>query len=372
MKGRTLAGVTICAVSVALLGLPAAASASAKPAAPSSTGSRAYLQKLLARGEKECIQPPAHLSIKTMTDAQLALLGLPGRPALEHSPAKWSHLLAHYKHRACGTRPAPPGPKFRNNLAGPKSPDTSGSGSNWAGNYSVAARGTFREVWGTWNVAPSSTSGDNYGDAATWVGVGGVVGVPGVSGNSFGLIQAGVSTEIEPKASGGGTWLDNYAWYEMVNPQCSLNDCYPITMNLPDLYPNVQITTIVTSNYGGDDDNYFDVCNNTYSTCEATTVSGSYGLSDSATGECIVEEPNNPTFADFGSQHISDCDVNGSEPVGGITHDYTYINSYCATTACNSLKLLGGTQVDVGSTTNGGANYPLYFCDPYGSGNSCS
>src|ERR1700733_4103868 len=348
MKGRILAGVTICAVRMALLGLPAAASARAKPASPSPSGSRAYLQKLQARGEKECIQPPAHLSIKTVTDTQLALLGLPGRSALEHAPAQWSRLLAHYKHRACGTRPAPPGPKFRH---------TTGSGSNWAGNYSVAARGTFREVWGTWNVAPSSTWGDTYGDASTWVGLGGVT-------SNYGLIQAGVDTEIEPKASGGGTWLDNYAWYEIYNPQCSLNDCYSITMNLPDLYPGVQITTIVTSNYGGDDDNYFDVCNNTYSTCQATTVSGSYGLSDSATGECVVEEPNNPTFADFGSQGISDCDVNGSEPVAGITHDYTYINGYCATTACNSLTPLGGTQVIVGSATNGGANYRRYFCDP--------
>jgi hypothetical protein len=181
-----------------------------------------------------------------------------------------------------------------------------------------------------------------------------------------------VDTEIEP-ASGGGTWLDNYAWYEIVNPQCSLNDCGIITMNLPDLYPGVQITTIVTSNYGGDDDNYFDVCNNTYSTCQTDTVSGSYGLSDSATGECIVEEPNDPTeTADFGTQQISDCEVNGSEPVAGITHNYSYLNSYCANEACSSLDSLGGTQVAVGSTTNGGANYPLHYCDPYGSGNSCS
>src|ERR1700678_3058468 len=71
MKGRMLAGATLCAASLALLGLPAAASAGTKPASPSSTGSQAYLQKLQARGEKDCIQPPANLSIKTVTREHL-------------------------------------------------------------------------------------------------------------------------------------------------------------------------------------------------------------------------------------------------------------------------------------------------------------
>src|ERR1700690_4244297 len=240
MKGRLRAGVALCAASLVLLAFPAVSPAQAKSASPAA-GTPAPLKALQEQGEKRCIQPPANLNMKTLSDAQLAEYGLPGRPVLESDPALWSRLLAHYHHRACGTRPAPPGPKYR---------ETSGSGSNWAGNYATAGRGTFKAATVTFTV-PSVTCCENYAEVSFWAGVGGV-GSP----SSTALVQAGVSTEIMP------TYRYNYAWYEVVNPSCDVNNCYPVNLNLPDVYPGTTLTVYVSSNYENDGYDYFDVCDN--------------------------------------------------------------------------------------------------------------
>src|SRR5580658_1122834 len=100
MKGRVLAGIVFGAASLVVLGLPAASAAQAKPASPGA-GTPTSMRNLQEQGERQCVQPPAHLDVKTLTDGQLARYGLPGHNVLESDPALWSSLLAHYHHRSC-------------------------------------------------------------------------------------------------------------------------------------------------------------------------------------------------------------------------------------------------------------------------------
>jgi hypothetical protein len=80
MRGRILAGIAFCAASLVTLGLPAASPAQARLASPAAV-TPAAIRKLQIQGERRCIQPPAHLSLRTLSNGQLARYGLPGSRA---------------------------------------------------------------------------------------------------------------------------------------------------------------------------------------------------------------------------------------------------------------------------------------------------
>lgn len=370
MTRRALAGITGLLASLLAFAYLAPLPAQAKPVSSSPAPS---LRELVSQGERECIQPPRHIDPKALSNARLALYGLPDRRTLQ-SNASWAVMLAHYKHRSCGAGHAIPKVPF----AWSASPEVTGNGGNWAGNWAYGGRGTYQEADIQFNV-PYET-GPDYSIAGFWSGVGGV---PSQAGSVNELIQAGVGVEIEP-TSDGGQWRYNYAWYEQLNTVTCPPDeptydwpasCDPQPMSIT-LYPGNTIAVFVTSNLNGDDFNGYTMCNYSLKTCTDSSTTGSAaGLSDSATGECIGEEPayqdettpNSKVYLDanFGTEELSDCDLtdnSGTEnPIQDWSHNYSWI-----------LAPNGGTLVDVGPIDSTGADFPLNFCSPEGSENTCS
>lgn len=337
---RTPRFLTIFALSFLVFAFPAVPSAQAKQVS-SPAGTPASLQALRNQGEQQCIQPPQHLNLETLSDAQLSLYGLPDRSILESAPAFWSVQLAHYQHRTCGTGPAAPNYRF--------SPHVTGYPQNWAGNWATGGRGTYRQAYVFFNVP--WVSGPVNSLVGFWAGVGGQT----VATNPVMLVQAGVGVQV--RQGSGGKWLYNYAWWEVVNNDGTC--CTPVTMPLA-IYPGDSISVAVTSNYQNDGYDYFSVCNETRSAC-ANPVYHYGDFSDSATGECIGEEPNPP--ANFGTENLTGCGiVNNSGTFNGIgdwPHNYSY------------LTVSGGTLVSVGHIDSTGENFPLTYCSKLGRGDFC-
>jgi hypothetical protein len=376
MNGSARARIAVFASGALMIALSVSYPAQAQQVAPASRApSLQALKAVRAQGARECVQPPRHLNLKSMSNAQLALYGLPGRQSLQRDHTLWSYLQAHYKHRSCGPVPAVPKlslPVAKRGLPHPGiRPSVSGSGNVWAGNWSDSARGTYRIAQVSFTVPWLSSGTPTYSDVSLWAGVGGV---QQVVGGSYGLVQAGVTVEKAPTSS-GGTYLYNYAWWESVNsqyctgPESSWPEpCFPEGMPLT-IYPGNSMFAYAQSNYGGDGYNYYDVCNSTLNTCAQPEVQYGY-FSDSATGECIAEEPvfsqdSNYYKANFGTENLDDCEItdnSGNENgVGNLPHNYYYLEDTGT----------GGTLVDVGDITNNGEDYAVNYCSTEGSGNGC-
>jgi Peptidase A4 family len=379
MGHRSLASATVVAASLLVLGLPAIASAQTAPPRSAVHTTPAQLRTLMARGEKECIQPPRKFDLRTMSDAQLALDGLPARHVLESDSPYWSRMLDHYKHRSCGPDISMPrrGLRQKNSPAragrteNPGHPDVDSSQLPWAGNFSTGARGTYQQAQVTFSVP--DVSGNIGADASFWAGVGG--NVPNAE-----LVQAGVDVMICPDGytgtecynadnegtlptSASGTWLYNYAWYEVVDSACpaSIDYCDTEVMSNEPIYPGDSMSAFVTSNSLDDQYDYFAVCNNTLNDCDVPSENhSSQSFSDSATGECIGEQPwvtgpggSDYYEADFGTEELSSCYIANKKGLGQGIADWPH--SYY-----DSTDAEGSTLVTVGSIS-GDANYPLYF-----------
>jgi hypothetical protein len=351
MLRGVLSVVTVCAASLMTIAFPAIAQAQAKPA---SLSEAAYLRQQQVKGETQCIQPPAHINPKTMSDAQLARDGLPSRRVLESAPAFWSVLLRNYHHRACGIGPAIPGPKFRY---------VHSYGQNWAGNWAYGSRGTFRAATVTFTV-PAITGKVNS-NVGFWAGVGG----QSIQTSPLSLVQDGVGISVVANSSGSGTHNYIFAWYEVVNPSCDVNSCNPVTVSLT-VKKGDEVSPIVSSNESNDGYDYFTICDDTSGVCSSGTyIYTTNTFSDSATGECIGEEPfaDDGDDANFGTEELSGCDLNDAgspEPIGAIAHNFSYLDEG------NDGASLGGTLVSVGDITDD-QNYPLRYCTTKGSGDAC-
>jgi hypothetical protein len=348
-----LSGITVCAAILITVAVPAVSQAQAKPASPSAATPK-FLRQQQLKGEMQCVQPAAHLNPKTLSDAQLALYGLPGRRVLESAPAFWSVLLKNYHHRTCGTAPAIPGPKFR---------FVHGYGQNWAGNWAYGSRGTFRAATVSFTV-PAIT-GKTNSLVGFWAGVGG----QGLQTSPLSLVQDGVGIQVVKNSSGTGTHNYIYAWYEVVNPSCDVNSCDPVTVSLT-VKKGDEVSPIVSSNESNDGYDYFTICDDTSGSCSNPKyIYTTNTFSDSATGECIGEEPNADAGddANFGTVELLGCDLNDAgspEPIGAIAHNYSYLNTG------NNGSSLGGTLVSVGRITDD-QNYALKYCTKKGSGDNC-
>jgi hypothetical protein len=389
MVRRSLPGAAVFAASLLVLFIPAAANAQATPSSRTHTTPES-LSAVVARGEKECIQPPKSFDLKTLSDAQLALYGLPTHRVLDGAPLFWSGMLAHYKHRGCGadipmTSPGPDQKVTPTRPARTETPAVSGAPSlNWAGNYATGVPGTYREAQVTFTVP--SVSGHMGSTVYFWAGVGGA----GNTSPSEVLVQDGVEVIQCPTGisgpqciterdngtlpSSGSTWRYNPPFYEIVNSNealctAALAKCNPVIMTGIPVYPGDSMTAYVESNFENSGYDYFEVCNNTHSTCTSAPINtNSSSFSDSAAGECIGEEPfarSVPTYdANFGTVGMDGCLItnssNTTKGVGAWPHNYSWM-----------LDANGKTLVTVGSIVNN-QNYALGYCTTATTtGNSC-
>jgi hypothetical protein len=410
-KGNTVMAVralfcftAVAAVAASLMAfaLPAVSPAQAAAAAPSAARPAPSLQDLTIQGERQCVQPPRAFNLKTLSDAQLALYGLPARRILE-TPFG-AHLLAHYKHRSCGpdtpaTFPRPELPNLprthssKTATVGPKAIigcGTIGSANIWAGNWACTSNGA-RGVYQTAEVdfTVPYISGPIGADAAFWTGVGGRNTYPAS------LVQTGVIvmqcpdgytgpecvTALQngslPDSYSGPTWRYNYAFYEIVNNDSSCADlwnCSPQTFPLA-IYPNDQMSAVVMSNFEDNPYDYMEVCDYTQETCANPAYNyNSDSFSDSASGECITEEPayNQKSViyaADFGTEELDTCNIWNSsgqeENVGTWPHNYDWLT---ATGGSN-----GSTLVTTGGIFDNGEDFDTTYCtNTESEGNFCA
>jgi hypothetical protein len=334
------------AVSFLVLAFPAVSPAQAKQVS-SSVGTSVSLRSLRNQGEQQCIQPPQHLNLQTLSDAQLSLYGLPPRNIWESAPAFWSFQVAHYQHRTCGPAPAALDYRLR--------PAVTGYPQNWAGNWAYGNRGTYRQAWVTFTV-PRVSGQVDLSSAGFWAGVGGQ---SLVVGGTYGLVQAGVVIQVK-QSSSGGVWLYNEAFWEFVSNGPGSNTAQPIALAI---YPGDSIEVFVSSNFQNDGYDYIQLCNNTRGTCSNPVYV--YGdFSDSASGECIGEEPG-LSPANFGTEELSGCYIENNsgtlQGVGDWPHNYSYISNSSGTS----------TLVAVGSIDSSGADFPLFYCSTRGRGDFC-
>jgi hypothetical protein len=381
MGRRLFSAAAAVAASLLVLALPAVSRAQTAPSPSAAHTTQAYLLSLMARGNKECIQPPRHFDLKTLSDAQLALYGLPTRRVLEGDPLYWSHMLDHYKHRACGPDIMTHPRGLSHGLARPRAsktriPRVSAFGSNWAGNFAYGARGTYKAAQVTATVPV--ISGHIGALAYFWAGVGGQ---QSITGNSTELVQSGQGVMICPDGytgpecfndegslpTTGNTWRYNFAWYEIVNNSssgcpASIYYCNPVIMSGMSIYAGQSLTAYVSSNAPGEPYDYFEVCNNTSSTC-ANSVENSHSdsFSDSATGECIGEEPavtdkggSDYYEANYGTEYLSGCYVENNSGLGQGIQDWTHSYTW-------GQNAEGYTLQSVGSILHG-TDYDLFYC----------
>ncbi|HVB62228.1 MAG TPA: G1 family glutamic endopeptidase [Ktedonobacteraceae bacterium] len=272
-----------------------------------------------------CLQASASLDVTKLSDAQLQAYGLPVRPlnADAQAIARWLQRANRIKtHRHICQPPLVTGPKQHHSgefhsPAG--SPNTTEYNSPiWAGNYAIQPLGSYVLADDNWNLPCLSTKYLNA-SASEWVGIGG-------AGNDSGyLIQTGTD-EIIGNSSQKITYT---GWVEAFG----IPD-HTLTWTLTSALCRDPVTTEVTSNLDSDGYDYYmiDVANLDFSHIEY------WPTSDGATGECIVENPNNknqyPNFTDFNYIGFTGCDIN-STPINDLTHDYNnmYNNGhYLATT----------------------------------------
>jgi hypothetical protein len=370
------------AASLLVLAAPTVAGAQTAPSRPAVHVTPEYLRALITRGDKECIQPPKHFDLKALSNSQLALYGLPTRQVLQSDHLYWSHMLEHYKHRSCGRVISMPRPKLQHTTRTGKTetsgiPSVDSSIQPWAGNYAYGARGTYQQAQVTFSV-PYIT-GNIGAQVGFWAGVGGDCAYTG----SCELVQAGAAVLQCPNGYSGSqcltddlngtlpksassTWRYNYAFAEIVNGsssgcQASIDYCAIQVMSGMSIYPSDSLSAYATSNAQGDGYDYFDVCNNTLNTCADPIYNyNSFSFSDSATGECIGEEPlvtGGPVSdyyeANFGTEQLDGCYIANNSGLGQGIGDWTH--SYF-----DSTNAEGNILMSVGDIS-GGANYPLYF-----------
>jgi hypothetical protein len=306
----------------------------------------ALLTKQLAQAAQSCPQPPQNVDLMTLSDAQLEYYGLPTHDILNQDPQGWSALLAHAKHRACGSTPDPQKkihlPPARQHGTG----NTGYTAPTWAGNVAYGSRGTYREAVVDFYVPTVVWNGSIDAELSIWAGVGGDTGQTSPAK----VVQAGIETQYAP-----GIGQYNVGWWE-VYPGYSQQNF------LGGLNHGDHIHVFVSSNVNNDGYDYFyvqDITQNYYNSYKDTA---SQDFSDSATGECIVERPSDDNhqpypLAEFNppghTEQLSSCEIANStgtyKPIGNWpVYYYTMVNG-------------NDTLAYPGPITNGGLNYPVYW-----------
>lgn len=233
-----------------------------------------------------CVQPPANMDPDTLTDAQIALYGLPPRhPGMNH--AAWKALVLSVKQHYCSWT----------------STSNQNSYQPWGGNIADQGGYNFASVY--YNV-PCIASGSQTGDSSFWVGIGGVN-----NGNVVHLVQTGTASQTSYFL--GIQQYSYYAWVENTAASPSTErEVFGVSCG-DRMYAEVS---------GGNHMFVEDI------TSGASSGDMSFGPNaDSSTAECIAENPNYGAqpLADFRSVAFSSCDVGASGHGIGLDSHY-YVN----------------------------------------------
>ncbi|HLI71085.1 MAG TPA: G1 family glutamic endopeptidase [Ktedonobacteraceae bacterium] len=301
----------------------------------------AQLESIQQSGEQKCLQPPENVNLMTLSDAQLAEYGLPPRVILDNQPAVWAAKLQHARHRTCGSTPDPrhivSAPAMIHTPRVPDTPNAELTYTNWAGNIAYGNRGTYRLATLDMHVPRIPGIGTNQ-YVSIWSGVGGDSDftTPNV------LVQAGVQVQRAGSPFGGQY---NTSWWE-VYPYNAEQD-----LPLSRLDAGDEIFISVSSNFGGDGYDYFYIQNVTANSYNTHYDYNHSHFSDSAVGECIVERPtigkSLPSLANFGTQHLSQCDIGSDSQFKGIKswpHDYAVMIDDSGNTLA-TVGAISGTDV---------------------------
>lgn len=336
---------TFCRMAFLLIGSLLAITGQSAMLSVASAHTSALLTGHIYQADQACPQPPQNGDLMALSDAQLQYYGLPTHAVLNENPQEWSSVLAHARHRECGSTPDPQKkihlPPIRHH-----SNNTGYTSDAWAGNVAYGNRGTYREAVVDFNIPTVIWTGAPS-DAVIWAGVGG----DEFQTSPVKLVQAGI--ESYPY-NGGGQF--NAAWWE-VWPDLSQQYFHFTSLSKGD-----HIHVYISSNINNDGYDYFLVQDITQNSYNDYTDTASQHFSDSATGECIVERPalsngNRYPLAEFNppgkTEQLSSCDIaNSSGQYNGIGNwpHYYY-------TMVNGSKTLAYP----GSITNNGLNYPIYW-----------
>ncbi len=308
-----------------------------------------------------CLQPPANVDLTTLSDAQLAVYGLPARARYQGRLAYWKKLIQHAKHRYCGPLVKLNKQFSHETLHRPYTREIDND--TWAGN--IAIDHSYNEVESTWNVPCVSTSSYRPAEVYQWVGLGGDGADYSNQGTDYHTLeQAGTGSGIN---TDGSTYY--FAWFEDVP-----YDAYAIpTTN----YSSRYVTYCADSMYVYLDSN-LSYSRKVYYYIEDVTQdwyfphqegSGSYSwLTDGSSAEWIVERPGTvPTaLADFSltEAYFGSAQTlrsGASLYVGQTTHNYANMYNYdsCSRADC-------GTELAYpGPIINGGQDFYVYFVSSY-------
>ncbi|HLI69611.1 MAG TPA: G1 family glutamic endopeptidase [Ktedonobacteraceae bacterium] len=303
------------------------------------------VQQLAASGEAKCLQPPQHSNLKTLSDTQLIEYGLPPHAVIDQDLAQWQQALASAGHRSCGTTPTGSG---RTHLLQPSQQKVQPNASlptqfitNWSGYVVHAARGTYKAAEVTFKV-PTLKAGAKGAHVSIWAGIG--------DGSSpFSLVQAGVDSTLNANGK-----QSNVSWWEVVSNSPG-NTSFP-EENLPlakGLHNGDDIWVYVSSNPSNDGFDLFYIENKTTHDYNSHTLLGGQDLSDSASGECVVERPSIggglSSLANFGTEAMSQCDlyVDGNaalKPIGDFNSQKMVMVNNKSTYDLDAVSALTGGQ----------------------------
>lgn len=279
-----------------------------------------------------CLQAPANLDVTKLSEVQLQSYGLPLRPHNSDAYAAWLQKANRIKthHHVCepplvtGSK-AHHSPRVHHN--------TEFNSTIWAGNYAIQPPGSYVIAYANWNL-PCVNNSTRKASASEWVGLGRA----GINGSY--LIQDGTDELVD--SAGHVSYI---GWIEAFG----LPD-YTQTWNLPIARCGDQVYAEVDSNFDSDGYDYYVVDTATYDFSRTEL----WPVSNGATGECIVENPNNknsfPNFTNFNYIAFTGCDIN-TTGINDLPHDYY------------NLWNNGHEMAHTGSIT-GNDNYNVYWRAP--------
>lgn len=275
----------------------------------------------------ECLQPPANVDLTTLSDAQLALYGLPPHPRTADRLAWWQNTLRNTKHRACTATGSMR--KYEIPQAGRMlSPQFAGyANSNiWAGVVDTGSG--YQAVSGNWDQPPIGTNGPS--SAYVWVGVGGAY---GIVPNDGPLVQAGTDSYYFLNQDTGKY---EFVYDDFVEVNQNVNGVvsdWQINFTLPNQASyNDYMSAYVSSNYDYPGYNYFfvqDVTRTSYygcspdscpctSNCPVTSPADA-PYSNGSSAEWIVERSANNSLGRFST---ANCTTTST----CLKFDYDYVD----------------------------------------------
>jgi hypothetical protein len=258
-----------------------------------------------------CLQAPANLDPRVLTNTQLETYGLPLRPSDPKAQARWllnansikydRHIcnpqvitgsFAHHSSRL-HTSPAHVTPSV-----------TQYTDDAFAGNFATGPSGDYTFSSANWNL-PCMNTGTTNARASFWLGLGGFGGVGY-------LVQAGTDVIVD-----GSGHVSYTAWIESTN----YND-YVQTYSLPNARCGNTMYIEVDSNFEGGGYDYYVISGGGVN----ITRSENWPTSIGDTGECMVERLHDSNgnlynLANFNYIAFSNCLVSANG-IGNLPHNY--------------------------------------------------